>query len=186
MKNDEKRWPLFPDYSSDVLFCFMSVDTERAPNFHMLCSFKGPIMDENLGIWRFTGWKSSKTFPCLLVKHCKQLALHQQNSAHGASGKFVFPRKFLGCQQCGHRNQKTDHKGNQTRKSIPKCCLKVESSERVAACRELVCPALSQTHSWQSFCRILEPLVLAHHLGMFITRGCLFFLTSDPSWSAEL
>lgn len=111
MKNDEERWP--SDCSSDVLFGLMGVDTERALNFHVLFSFKGPIMDENLRNWRFAGCKSSKTFPCLLVKHCKQLALYQQNSTHGASGKVIFPRKFLGCQQCGHRNQKTDDKGNQ-------------------------------------------------------------------------
>lgn len=107
---------LFSDCSSDVLFGLMSADTEKALNFYVLCSFKGPIMDENLRDWRFTGCKSSKTFPCLLVKHCKQLALHQQNSAHGASGKVIFPSQFLVCQQCGHRNQKADYKGNQIHK----------------------------------------------------------------------
>lgn len=178
---------LFSDYSSDVLFGLMGADIERALIFHVLfnismCSFKGPIVDENLRSWRFTGCKSSKTFPCFLVKHCKQLALHQQNSAHGASGKVISPSQFLGCQHCGHRNQKTHYKGIQISKKNPKCCLKMESSERMAVCRDLVCPALSQP----PFCRILEPLVLAHHLGMFITLGCLFFLTSDLSWSAKL
>lgn len=48
MKNGEERWPLFSDYSSDVLFGLISVDTERTLNFHVLFSFQGPIMDENL------------------------------------------------------------------------------------------------------------------------------------------
>lgn len=91
----------------------MSVDIERALNFHVFFSFKDPIMDENLRNWRFIGYKSSKTFPCLLVKYYKQLALYQQNSTHSASGKVIFSSRFLGCQQCGHRTQKTDYKGNQ-------------------------------------------------------------------------
>lgn len=76
----------------------MNVDGERALIFHVFFSFKDPVMDENLRNWRFAGYKSSKTFPCLLIKYYKQLALYQQNSACSASGKVIFSNKFLGCQ----------------------------------------------------------------------------------------
>jgi len=91
----------------------MSVDVGKVLNFREFFSFKDPVMDENLRNCRFIGYKSSKTFPCLLVKYYKQLALYPQNSTNNASGKVIFSSKFLGCQQCGHRNQKTDYKGNQ-------------------------------------------------------------------------
>lgn len=43
-----RRWPVFSGSASDVLFGIISIDTERALNFHVFFSFKDPIMDENL------------------------------------------------------------------------------------------------------------------------------------------
>lgn len=43
-----RRWPVFSGSASDVLFGIISIDIERALNFHVFFSFKDPIMDENL------------------------------------------------------------------------------------------------------------------------------------------